>query len=181
MAETTSAKIEREYTIPLRRTWLNVPQYRRTGKSIKAIKIFIAKHMKVAERDIKNVKLDVYFNNELWFRGRASPPSKIKVKAIKENGIVRVELADVPEYVKFLKAKHSKVKKAEVAKPEHDAAHDHVPDVPAEKKDVEAKEGAVAEEKAKEAKADAKAEKHTQKESDAHKLKSTTQRQALQK
>jgi len=107
MAETkpTEKKIEREYVITLRRFWQNVPNYERSGKAIKAIKNFIAKHMKLYDRDLDKIKLDVHMNNEVWFRGRASPPSKIKVKAIKENGIVKVELAELPEHLKFHKEK----------------------------------------------------------------------------
>src|SRR3989338_9112388 len=93
-------KLEREYIIPLRREWLKVPMYERTGRAIKAIKKFIAKNMKVIDRDVSKVKLDVYFNNEIWFRGRANPPSKIKVKAVKEGDIVKVGLADIPEHIK---------------------------------------------------------------------------------
>src|SRR3989344_3570473 len=81
MAENT---LEREYVVPLRRAWLHVPHYNRTSKAIKTIKKFIAKHMKVEDRDPNKVKLDVYLNNDLWFRGRANPPSRVKVKARKE-------------------------------------------------------------------------------------------------
>ena len=109
MAETkTEKKIEREYVIPLRRFWQNVPDYERSGKAIKTIKKFIAKHMKIYDRDLDKIKLDVHMNNEIWFRGRASPPSKIKVKATKENGIVKVELAEMPEFLKFHKARVEK-------------------------------------------------------------------------
>jgi len=100
--------LEREYIIPLRRHWLNVPEYRRAGKSVKAIKDFIAKHMKVSGRDASKVRLDVYFNNELWFRGRRHPPAKIKVKAVKEGEIVRVSFVEEPVHVKFLRQKHAK-------------------------------------------------------------------------
>ncbi len=111
-------KLEREYVIPLRRECMRVARYERTGKAIKTIKKFIAKHMKVADRDIDNVKLDVYFNNDIWFKGRASPPARIKVKAIKEGEIVHVTHAESPEYVSFLKAKHLKVHKKSDKKPE---------------------------------------------------------------
>lgn len=104
-------KLEREYVIPLRREWLKVPMYERTGKAIKAIKKFIAKHMKVPERDVNKVKLDVYLNNDIWFKGRTNPPAKVKVKAIKEGDIVKVEFVDIPDHVKFLKAKHEKLLK----------------------------------------------------------------------
>jgi large subunit ribosomal protein L31e len=110
--------LTREYVIPLRRSWLIVPEYRRAGRAAKAIKAFIAKHMKVPERDVDKVKLDMYLNNEIWFRGVRNPPSKIKVRAIKDGDIVKVELAEVPEHVKFLKLKHMKMHKAAEKKPE---------------------------------------------------------------
>ncbi len=99
---------QREYVIPLRKEWMKVPRYKRTSKSVKAIKEFVAKHMKVPERDLNKVKLDVYLNNELWFRGMKKPPAKVKVLAKKDGEIVRVEMAEVPEMVKFLKARHER-------------------------------------------------------------------------
>src|SRR3989304_10170013 len=114
MAELT----EREYVIPLRKAFLKVPGYRRAGKAARAIKIFIAKHMKVPERDIGKVKVDMYLNNEVWYRGKTNPPSKIKVKAIREGDIVKVEFVESPEHIKFLKAKHEKFHKPEEKKKE---------------------------------------------------------------
>ncbi len=106
MAETKT--LEREYVIPLRRFWLNVQRYNRTSKAIKAIKQYVAKHMKVPDRDIDKVKLDVYFNNELWFRGRTNPPAHVKVKVRKEGELVHVTFVETPQHIVFLKAKHSR-------------------------------------------------------------------------
>ncbi len=161
MAEKT---LEREYVIPLRKAILRVPQYERSGRAIKAIKKFIAKHMKVPDRDVKYVKLDIYFNNEVWFRGRANPPTKVKVKAIKEGDIVRVQFVDIPQHVKFLKAKHEKKNKKSTKKGsvvEERPAHGE-PQVKTEeqKEDEVEKEKAVAEQRTKEAKMDVKAQKH---------------------
>jgi len=115
MAETTKSTIEKEYIIPLRKSFLKVPRYKRTSRAVKTIKQYIAKHMKVQNRDVKKVKIDVYFNNELWFRGRKNPPSKVKVKAIKENDIIKVDLVEIPDHIKFLKIKiakrHKKIEK----------------------------------------------------------------------
>lgn len=113
--------LEREYTIPLRRHWYSARTYERTSKAIKAIKQFIAKHMKVEDRDIDKVKLDVYFNNVVWARGRASPPAKIKVKARKENGIVKVDFVTAPKNVSFLRMKHSKLHSKAEKKPEKES------------------------------------------------------------
>ncbi|MCA9485625.1 MAG: 50S ribosomal protein L31e [Nanoarchaeota archaeon] len=110
MAEktTTQSKTEREYIIPLRSEWRKVANYRRTGRAVKTIKSFIARHMKIPERDVSKVKLDQYLNQEVWFRGRKKPPAKIKVKAVKEGDIVRVSLAELPEVHAFHKSKHVK-------------------------------------------------------------------------
>lgn len=162
MAETQS--LEKEYTIPLRKYWLRVPIYKRSGRAIKAIKQFIAKHMRIAERDSSKVKLDIYFNNELWFRGRANPPAKVKVRAVKEGEIVKVTFAEIPEYVSFLKKKHEKLfKKPEKKEIKAEPAQ---PEVKAEEKTEEQKleekekESSVAEQSIKEADKQAKMQKH---------------------
>jgi large subunit ribosomal protein L31e len=183
MAETKTSKLEREYIIPLRRECMKVPQYRRTGRAVKAIKKFIAKHMKVPDRDLEKVKLDIYFNNNLWFRGRASPPSKIKVKATKEGDIVNVTFVEIPQHVKFLKARHERLsKEAERAAPKEVAEAAKAEEKPAEKteeqkKDESEKEKSVAESKAAEIKQEAKAQKHSTKPKKVQ----HPQRMALQK
>ena len=109
MAETkTGAKIEREYIIPLRNKWKRVPRYKRANKAVKAIKEFLARHMKIRDRDLNKIKIDKYLNEEIWFRGIKKPPSKIKVKAVKENDIVKVELYELPKKLKFKKAREEK-------------------------------------------------------------------------
>lgn len=169
MAETKS--LEREYIIPLRRAWLRVPVYERTGRAVKAIKIFIAKHMKVIDRDTDRVKLDPYFNNELWFRGRANPPSKIRVKAKKEGDIVNVTFAETPQYVKFLQAKHlrfhkkaeekpAEMKEQQAASAESEAKKTEEPQEEVKIAAEKEKEKAVAEQSIKQAEQQAKAQKH---------------------
>ena len=95
--------LERAYIIPLRKKCRVVPQYKKTNKAVKTVKEFLAKHMKVENRDLNKVKLDEYLNNFLWAKGIKTPPAKVKVKAIKEEGIVRVELLDMP--IKLVKKK----------------------------------------------------------------------------
>lgn len=168
--------LEREYVIPLRRFWLRVPRYERTGKAIKAIKQFLAKHMKVEDRDVDKIKINTYLNNELWFRGRANPPAKVKVKATKENGIVKVDFVDTPDYVKFLKAKHEKKNKA--AEKKAPVVEQKAEEKPEEqKKDEAEKEQAVAEQNTKQAEQQAKEMKHTSKPEKT----TRPQRMALQK
>lgn len=106
--ENKSDKVEREYTIPLRREWNKVPQYKRAKKAIRAIREFLAQHMKVRDRDLNKIKVDRFLNEEVWFRGIKNPPSKIKVKAVKEGDIVRAELAVLPNALKFKKAREER-------------------------------------------------------------------------
>lgn len=108
MAETNTNKLEREYTIPLRKEWTKVPSYKRTAKSVKAIKEFIAKHMKVPNRDLDLVKIDSYLNNEVWYRGGGTPPARVTVKAIKTGDEVRVTFVNDPEHVKYARERHAR-------------------------------------------------------------------------
>lgn len=160
MADKDTKIVEREYVIPLRRHYLKVPHYRRTGKAITAIKMFVAKHMKVADRDIKNVKLDVYFNNEFWAKGRTNPPTKIKVKVRKEGELVHVSFVEEPKTVGFAKARHMRIHKAsEKATPVVEEKKETQTD--AQKKDEQEKEQSNALAKEAEIKQDANANKHT--------------------
>ncbi|MCK5449368.1 50S ribosomal protein L31e [Candidatus Pacearchaeota archaeon] len=155
-------ELEREYVVPLRKGSLKVPQYRRAKKAVKTLKEFLAKHMKIEDRDLRKVKVDIYLNNELWFKGIKKPVSKIKVKAVKKGGIVYAELAEVPEAVKFAKAWNEKrdtvadkekVKAPKVAPAEKKTEEEKVE----EKEDVKAG----AEMDAKVEKAKVKTQKHT--------------------
>jgi len=113
-------KEEKIYTIPLRKEWLKVPKYRRAKKAIKAIKEFIARHMKIYDRDLKKIKIDKWVNEAVWLRGIKKPPQKIIVKAIKEGNIVKVEFQGLPPKFKIeeekLKKKIEKAKKREEEK-----------------------------------------------------------------
>jgi large subunit ribosomal protein L31e len=165
MAETKPQILERIYVIPLRSEWKKVANYRRAGRAAKTIKKFIARHMKVADRDVDKVKLDIYLNNEVWFRGQSKPPAKIKVRAIKENDIVRVTLAENTDRVKFLKQKHDKRHKA-TSEPEKEEKKEakkvESQEKIEEKKEVEKeKEQSAAVVKEAELKSDVKAAKHT--------------------
>jgi len=178
MADKDTKNVEREYVIPLRRHYLRVPHYRRTGKAITAIKIFVAKHMKVADRDIKNVKLDVYFNNTLWAKGRTNPPTRIKVKARRDGELVYVTFVEMPKEVGFAKAKHERMHKP-ADKAAAPAVEEKKEEKTAEqKKDESEKEKSTAIAKEAEIKQDANATKHTT----AKPQKATRpQRMALQK
>lgn len=109
MAEKKSTeKIEREYVIPLRNKTRRTAIYKRTPKAVKSVKEFLAKHMKVEDRDLNKVKLDKLLNEALWYRGIRNPIHKIKVKAVKENGIVTAHAVDLPTNLKFKKIRLDK-------------------------------------------------------------------------
>lgn len=107
-SEPKTDRIEREYVIPLREKCRVVPRYKKTNKAVKTVKEFLAKHMKVYDRDLRKIKLDRYLNEALWSRGIKHPPHKIKVKAVKEGDIVKAELSEIPAKLKFKKAREEK-------------------------------------------------------------------------
>ena len=181
MAETKSENI---YTIPLRRHWLIAPQYKRTRKAIIAIKEYVAKHMKVPERNLDKVKVNMFLNNEIWFRGSKNPPAKIKVKVVKVNDLYKVDFAEVPKIVEFAKKKAEKRNIPKETKQEEKSAEEASQAVQATqekteelKKEEKEKEQSVAIAKERDIKQEIKAEKHTTKAKDnISKRKSFTQK-----
>jgi len=107
--ETKTEKLEREYTIPLREKCRPVPRYRKTEKAIKTIREFLVRHMKIRDRDLNKIKIEKNLNEVIWLRGIKKPPHKIKVKAIKEGGIVRVEAMDLPKRIEVKKTREAKI------------------------------------------------------------------------
>lgn len=107
--------LERIYNIPLRREFMKAANYRKTKKSVSAVREFLQKHMKC-----EDVRIGKYLNLELWKHGRKNPPAKIQVKAIKDKvkikdkevEIVKVELVNAP--IAFQKETKEKSKPAEV-------------------------------------------------------------------
>jgi len=82
------AKIERTYTIPLRKEWLKSPKYRRAKKAVTAVKDFLIKHMKS-----EDIKLGKYLNENIWKHGMKNPPCRIKVNVLKDDqNVVRAEI-----------------------------------------------------------------------------------------
>ncbi len=106
----TENNLEREYVIPLRDKIRSVPRYKKTPKAIKSIKEFLAKHMKVENRDLNKIKIDKYLNQFMWARGIKNPPTKIKVKATRKGENVLVELVNYPKKIKFNKEREEKQK-----------------------------------------------------------------------
>ena len=163
-----SEKLEREYIIPLTKNVRKVPTYKRANKAIRTIKEFLARHMKVADRDLDNVRIDKYLNEMIWHRGIKHPPSKIKVKAIKEDGIVRVTAVEYPTNIKFKKLRAEKVENQskEVAKKKKSEKIEAPEEAKTEAEKVEEKEDkkSTVEGEEKIEKELAKEQKHTTKE-----------------
>ena len=106
--EKKTEKVEREFIIPLRRGWEKVPEYQRANRAIKTIKQFLVRHMKVYDRDLNKIRIDKYLNESIWIRGIKKPPIKVRVKAFRDGEIIKVELSELPEKLKFKKAKLEK-------------------------------------------------------------------------
>jgi large subunit ribosomal protein L31e len=173
--------LEREYIVPLRKECMKVPNYKRAGRAVKAIKKFLTKHMKIYDRDLDKIKIDRYLNEEIWFRGAKKPPAKIKVKAIKyDNGEVKVELADIPQVVKYKidreKRKDKEVQKKAEQKKKTETEKEKKEEEEQDKKDTKEKEAATVEQGLKEQKKQAKQQKHMNK-----KQKQVRQRKELSK
>ncbi len=98
-------KLERTYTIPLRREYLKVPQYRRTEKASRALREFLVKHMKS-----ENIRIGKFLNEHLWMHGMKNPPHHVRVNVVKvPEGTVYAELFGKP--LKF--GKEEKAEKKE--------------------------------------------------------------------
>ncbi len=80
--------MERIYTIPLRDV-KRVPRTKRSPRAMRYIREFIQKHMKTDD-----VIIDQDVNEKIWERGREKIPSRIKVKAVEEDGTVEVTLVN---------------------------------------------------------------------------------------
>ena len=101
---------EKQFTIPLRKEFSKAPSYKRSEKAIKAIREFIKKHLKT-----EDVKIGKHLNLKIFEHGRKNPPPRIRVKALKEENLVRVELPEFPfETKKDVKQEKKKKKEKEV-------------------------------------------------------------------
>jgi len=116
--KTETKNIEREYVVPLRHKFQLVPRYKKTTKAVKTLKEFLVKHMKIRDKDLNKIKLDKSVNEYLWARGIRNPPSKVKVRAIKDGEFVKVELVELPTKIKFKKLREEKLENSakEIAK-----------------------------------------------------------------
>ncbi len=78
---------KRIHIIPLRRSFLKSARWKRTPRSIKAIREYVWKHYRTT-----NIIIGKYLNEHIWAKGSKNPPSKVKVVAIKDGDKVSLEL-----------------------------------------------------------------------------------------
>ena len=159
--------LEREYIVPLRRGFQKVPEYKRANKAVKTLKEFMVRHMKIYDRDLRKIKVDIILNNEIRYRGMRNPLAKIKVKAIKyDNDIVKVELVNIPDHIKFARLREEKSKAKPDKKESKKAKVSEEPKKEDKDQTVEAKEKEEAsrDEGLKISKEQAREQKHTSKD-----------------
>jgi len=88
--QSETQKLERSYTIPLRREFLKVQKYKRAKKAVTAVQEFLKKHMKSDD-----VKIGPELNKFIWKKGVRNPPHKVKIHAVKEENTVTAEIEGV--------------------------------------------------------------------------------------
>ena len=86
MAEKKENKVERIYTVNLSKAYDYV-RTKRAGRAVKILRDYLARHFKVAGAD---VSLSEGVNSRVWRDSIQKPPRKLKVRAVKEEGVVKV-------------------------------------------------------------------------------------------
>ena len=133
-------EIKRKYIVPLRKEFRKAPNYRKAHKAVKALREFLAKHMKS-----DNVKLGDKVNEHIWRHGIKNPPGKVEVNVTKKvDGTVQAELVG-HEFVE--KKKVEKKEKGKLEKLTEKITGKKSEDLPAQKKKTEVKETPKTEEK----------------------------------
>lgn len=114
MAEEKKAdakKIERIYTVPLGKAY-DYLHTKRARRAIKLLREFMCRHFRVEE---KAVRISAAVNDAIWRDGIQKPPRRIKVRAVLEEGKVKVWMIGEEEEIKKKeeekKAKEEKMKK----------------------------------------------------------------------
>jgi large subunit ribosomal protein L31e len=164
------AKLERIYNIPLRKGFRNVVRYRKSKKAVITLKTFIKRHMKCS---LENIKIGPKLNLAIWEKGMKNPPHHVKVTAIKEDDIVKVELFGhkYPE-TEEKKEKAEKKKQDKVTTEKEEPSEEKSP----EKKEIKT----LKEEKPKET-ADKKENKKTEAKRDSEKKEKVATEKKVQK
>jgi|GEM_PF-377932 len=110
----SQVKLERSYNIPLRKSFVNAAKHKRTPKAVRAVREFLAKHMKA---ESTKVRLGLHLNEYLWKHGIKNPPHHVKVWAVKEDDVVKAELEgfEFKEAVRAEKKKEPETMKEKLA------------------------------------------------------------------
>ena len=69
---------ERIYVVPLRKV-KDVPRGKRAPRAMREVRAFLTKHTKT-----DNVIIDRSVNERVWSRGIEKPPSRVRVRVVKE-------------------------------------------------------------------------------------------------
>lgn len=97
---------EKIYTIPLRRSFIIYPRYKRLKVAVRATREYLIKHLKSDK-----VKIGKYLNLKLHEHGRKDPPHHVQVKVLKDGDFYKAELIDAPlEVTKEEKKLEEKIK-----------------------------------------------------------------------
>lgn len=104
------AQLKRSYNVPLRKEWLKVPRHQRAHRAMRALRKFLARHMKV---EGEQVRIGPYLNEYIWANGMRNPPHHAAVNTEKNaEGLVLAELEGKPMFE--LKTKEEKKEKSAI-------------------------------------------------------------------
>lgn len=79
--------IERVYNIRITQQLKKVPRWRRAKKAVTLIREFLKRHMKS-----ENIKFSKELNEYIWKNGAKNPPKYYRLKVIKKDDVVFVNL-----------------------------------------------------------------------------------------
>jgi len=80
---------ERIYVVPLSKA-REAPRYARSKRAVALLKNFVKKHVKY-----EKIFIDPKLNEMIWGRGARKPPTRVRIKVVKEDdGTVKVFSAE---------------------------------------------------------------------------------------
>ena len=102
---------EKVFTINLKKEFSKNSRWKKSNRASREVRRFLERHMKSDQ-----VKIGSSINEAIWARGDQKPPSKLKIKAVKDDDeVVRAELFGVefPEEIEESKSENKEEKKKE--------------------------------------------------------------------
>lgn len=109
-------KLERIYTVSLGEAY-ETTRNKRVPRAVKILRAFIGRHMKA---DGERILLSEGLNKLLWVKSIQKPPRRVKVRLVKDEGVIRAYLPD--EKMEEKKAPKAEAKKEEKKAEEKPAA-----------------------------------------------------------